>query len=280
MYMPEIVRLNDRICYIEASDEPLSSHVGIVKGDSAVYLYDVGATLENLHFLHTLGINNPIMEDAGAESGVNNLASETTASNLFELTGKPFDIVVSHFHADHTWWLTRHREGDRDMKPGDTISTSYERPKYRNLYVSQQTAKYTCADQAADAVWEDSTKCMMTSEWGMPHDVTVRERIRISDGVRIEIIPMPSTHAKGCLAMMVDDEYLFMGDASYGMRKDGSVVFNAQLLKEEIELLESLPADKLLLSHERRFVRPKEVVLRQMKAVYVKREKSSPYITV
>lgn len=100
----------------------------------------------------------------------------------------------------------------------------------------------------------------------------------IDDGVHLEIIPMPSTHAKGCLALMVDDEYLFMGDATYPMQKDGHTVFNSQLLKAQIDLLASLPADKLLLSHDDKFIRPKKVVLRQLGAVYGKRSKDDPYI--
>ena len=78
--------------------------------------------------------------------------------------------------------------------------------------------------------------------------------------------------------MMVDDEYAFVGDSVYSMTRNGKACYNAQLLKEEIELLESIPADKLLVSHDRKFVRNKNVVLRQLKTIYSHRTPDSPYI--
>lgn len=249
MSLPSIKKLNDRISYIPASEEPLSSHVGIVNGDSAIYLYDVGATFQTLEFLHSLDANKPVSGD------------------IISLLRKPYDITVSHFHGDHAWWLEKHYEGESGVKPGDTISLNYVRPRYRNLYVSKESAKHTCryeGDSSRDVVLSNVTS----------------ERVVIEDGVRIEIIPIPSTHAKGCLAMMVDDEYLFVGDATYGAMKDGAVLFNAQLLKAQMELIEELPAKKILLSHDDKFVRPKAVVLRQLEAVYEKRSKDDPYIRV
>ena len=37
-----LITINDAISYIEASDDPLSADVGIVKTDGGVWLYDVG----------------------------------------------------------------------------------------------------------------------------------------------------------------------------------------------------------------------------------------------
>ena len=62
-----LITINDAISYIEASDDPLSADVGIVKTDGGVWLYDVG-------------------NDERALSG---------------LTGSYY-VVLSHFHADHT----------------------------------------------------------------------------------------------------------------------------------------------------------------------------------
>lgn len=61
-----LIRLNDRISIIEASECPLSSAVGIIKDDDKVWLYDVGNSFHNI-------------------SG---------------LTDR-YHIVLSHFHADH-----------------------------------------------------------------------------------------------------------------------------------------------------------------------------------
>lgn len=64
--MKEIV-INEKISYIECSDDPLSADIGIIRNGDAVWLYDVGS-------------------DERAVS---------------ELTGN-YNVVLSHFHQDHT----------------------------------------------------------------------------------------------------------------------------------------------------------------------------------
>ena len=59
--------INEKISYIECSDDPLSADIGIIRDGDAVWLYDVGS-------------------DERAIS---------------ELTGK-YNVVLSHFHQDHT----------------------------------------------------------------------------------------------------------------------------------------------------------------------------------
>ena len=59
--------INEKISYIECSDDPLSADIGIIRDGDAVWLYDVGS-------------------DERAIS---------------ELTGN-YNVVLSHFHQDHT----------------------------------------------------------------------------------------------------------------------------------------------------------------------------------
>lgn len=59
--------INEKISYIECSDDPLSADIGIIRDGDAVWLYDAGS-------------------DERAVS---------------ELTGK-YNVVLSHFHQDHT----------------------------------------------------------------------------------------------------------------------------------------------------------------------------------
>ena len=241
--MPEI-KINDRISYIPACEKPLSADVGIVRGDRKAYIFDVGSTVETLEFLH------------GLEGRC--------------------DIVVSHFHADHTWWLTEHHKEDKDVSEGDTISLTYVRPRYERLYVGSLTKKYIPDGEVISA------PTIISSISG--NNYSADERVIFEsgseyDGVKISVFPIPNSHCKGGLAMMVDDEYLFIGDSGYCMEKDGKATYNAQLLKAEIDLLEKVPADKLLISHDRKFVRDKAVLLRQMKTIYSHRSSGSPYIT-
>ena len=64
--MKEII-INEKVSYIECSEDPLSADIGIIRDGDAVWLYDVG-------------------NDERAIS---------------ELTGN-YNVVLSHFHQDHT----------------------------------------------------------------------------------------------------------------------------------------------------------------------------------
>ncbi len=97
------------------------------------------------------------------------------------------------------------------------------------------------------------------------------------DGVHI--FPIPSSHAKGCLGLEAGN-FAFVGDALYGREKDGKYVYNAQKLKEEINLLKTLNAEKLLVSHFGGMVREKSDVISELEAIYRKRLPFSPFIEV
>lgn len=225
-----IEKINEYISYIPATEIPISSDVGIIYGKNCTYVFDVGSIPESLDFLHSLNGN--------------------------------VKIVISHFHADHTWWLTRHRPGEEGMLPGDTLSLTYEPVKYEKLYIGKGTERY------------------------LPDGEIIREPYIIWDEIadredkplKLEILPMPSSHSKGSLALVVNDEYIFMGDSTYCRyipKREGvedHVEYNVQKLKEQIELLKSIKAEKCLISHEKRIMRPKKVVIRQLESIYAGRQ--------
>ncbi|MCR5684982.1 MAG: MBL fold metallo-hydrolase [Lachnospiraceae bacterium] len=240
------IRLTDRISYIPACEKPLSSDVGIVRGDHFTYIFDVGSTPQTLEYLQ----------------GLHGLC----------------DIVISHFHGDHTWWLTSHKKGDEGVEETDEISLNYERPAFHRLYIGSYTKKYIADGEVISAPTIISNRSGMNSS--ADERIISAGSLDIYDGVKISVIPVPNSHSKGALMMMVDDEYVFMGDATYCTAKGGVQVYNAQLLEEEIRLLKAIPAGTCLISHDRRFARDKRVVLRQLEAVYAKRHSDSPYIEV
>ena len=63
----EMININDRISYIEATEDPLSADIGVIRDGDRVWLFDVG----------------------------------NGEKSIEGLTG-PFSVVLSHFHADHT----------------------------------------------------------------------------------------------------------------------------------------------------------------------------------
>ena len=107
--------------------------------------------------------------------------------------------------------------------------------------------------------------------------IIVEDNIYINN---LHIFLVPSSHTKGCLGLEVDEEYAFLGDGIYSKSNDEFYIYNVQLLKEEIDLLKKLKANKLLVSHERGFILDKEVVLIMLEQIYALREKDNPLILV
>ena len=91
---------------------------------------------------------------------------------------------------------------------------------------------------------------------------------------------MPNSHAKGSLLLQVNEEFIFVGDSLYSKVEGDCYVYNAQLLKEEIELLKRLPGTNIFSSHEERPVKAKAGVVRFLEQIYAKREKNDAYIRV
>lgn len=151
-----------------------------------------------------------------------------------------YQVVLSHFHQDHM--------GNMGRIQADA------------LYVSKETFGHLPKE---------------TKAHGAVHIVT--EPIRIGT---LHIFPLPSSHAKGCLGLEVDGAYAFIGDALYCKPKHNHRVYNAQLLKQEIEVLERLRSPLLLVSHYKGLVRPKDEVLEELKAIYAMRMQDCPEILI
>lgn len=96
----------------------------------------------------------------------------------------------------------------------------------------------------------------------------------------LHIFPIPSSHARGCLGLEVDEMYAFVGDALYCKARDGCRIYNAQLLQNGIRVLEALKAPYLLVSHYQGLIRRKDEALEELKAIYGRREKNSPEIRI
>ena len=52
--MPRIIKLTDRIQYLQMSNDPLSADVIAVRGDRAWWIFDVGACDEAAQFINAL----------------------------------------------------------------------------------------------------------------------------------------------------------------------------------------------------------------------------------
>lgn len=89
--MSDLIKINEKISYLPSSRNPLSCEVIFIKEKDATWIFDVGL-------------------------------SKDAADKINSIQGKK-NIVISHFHPDHTFNLLK--------------------IKYDNLYVSKYTKRYT-----------------------------------------------------------------------------------------------------------------------------------------
>ena len=236
--MPRIVKLTDKIQYLQVSYEPLSADVVVVRGDSAWWIFDVGACDMAVDFINALP-----RVFAGARVGENaaNLESCNDASVSLQK-----NIVISHFHRDHLLNVVRHCNGEVLLD-------------FDTLYVGSHASK-------------------VVGEMSDRKKIVVTEPLSFDDGVHIEILPIPNSHAKGSLALVVDD-YVFLGDATYPMVGHGEPdVYNVQILEQQIKMLKALPVSHFCLSHKRGLVRDKSSVIQFLESVLARRQKNENYI--
>lgn len=102
--------------------------------------------------------------------------------------------------------------------------------------------------------------------------------ITCHDGITLTIFPLPSTHSKGAVGLVVNDEYAFLGDATYGVQKQGRIAYNLNKLREMISALEAIRARYFLISHAPTFVQPKEPVIAKLKALYERRKPGEAFL--
>ena len=233
--MTKIVKLTDRIRYLQMSYEPLSADVVAVRGDSAWWIFDVGACDEAVDFINAL--------PRSSESSTHLDTSECIKNATVPLKK---NIVISHFHRDHLLNVVRHCNGE--------VSLDFD-----TLYVGSHASK-------------------VVGEIAGHEKITVTSPLSFDDGVHIEILPIPNSHAKGSLALIADD-YVFLGDATYPMVGHGEPdVYNVQILEQQIKLLKSLNASRFCLSHKRGLVRDKSSVIQFLESVLARRQKNENYI--
>ena len=127
---------------------------------------------------------------------------------------------------------------------------------YSNVYQGRLTYKYTKTGEILE------------------NDLYFRD-----GNMNLHIFPLPSSHAKGSLALEINEKYCFLGDGVYAMQKGEKRLYNAGILKEEIEILKNIKAQHFMLSHRNPFDNSKDSVIRLLDGIYAKRKSGEPYIS-
>lgn len=192
-----------RLSYIPPTDNPLSANVVLIRGDSFLWLYDMGASPDVASYIQEQGCS--------------------------------IRAVISHFHPDHMANISR-------------LSCD-------EIYQGKNTYGYTHRGVIIDK-----------EEW-------------LTDGdLRLHLFPVPSSHAKGSLALEVNETWCFLGDAPYATRKNGRTVYNTSLLLEQIRLLKKIQAPYFLISHNEPFLQKKEDVMEWLEGIAALRKPTEAYI--
>lgn len=248
------IEITDKIKYIPSGETPLSSDVVFIRGNSSLWIYDVGANDEAFNAI------TEVIKNAGIANMTGEMNSSVGHTGIV-------NIVISHFHKDHMDNLER-------LKP------FIEGNEKINVYVSPYTYK--------------------RSKIG----TEVEEDIFFDGNMKMHIYSMPSSHAKGCLCLQIDDEIVFMGDSifpQYRMLESDSnsdmgeassyyessneykkqyKAYNSQKLKEQIDMLNGSDVKKVFLSHEKRPVIRKLIIVKYLESIYSKRQKDNPFIYI
>ncbi|MCQ2107072.1 MAG: MBL fold metallo-hydrolase [Fibrobacter sp.] len=219
--------LQSRILHLPASmpseTSPLSADVYAIRGETAWWIFDVGAS------------------DVAADF-VNNLPCDIVVNGGEKVSLKK-NVVISHFHADHF--------------------VNLPRIQFDKLYVGRETFRHCDATIRARA--------------GVH---VVDSPLLFDDGLRIQIEPIPSSHAKGSLMLTVG-ESAFLGDSTYPtVNHNGPDFYNVQLLYQQIQFLKGCSAQHFVMSHRRFSPREKETVLQLLENFYAMRQSHKNVIEV
>lgn len=241
----EQIKITEYISYIKATDNPLSADVLLVDGQEYLYIFDVGNNEQVAEYLNAIP--------------------------------KKKRVILSHFHTDHM--------GNIGRVEWESVYFGVNTEKYFQQYISDYLGqRFAELPTALSGVLAGETAAgsdgAAKEESKFPRYVTVFDSIKMFDGIAIEIHHVPNSHAKGSLLLQVDEEYIFMGDSLYSKVDGDFYVYNAQLLKEEIELLKELSGKQIFSSHEERPLKSKAGVIRFLEQIYAKREKNDAYIRV
>lgn len=190
----------------------------------------------------------------------------TDSISYFPATESPLSADVGIIQcADATWLF--------DVGSSEEAAAAIKAiPGQKNVVLSHFHADHSdnvsCVEY--DALYAGKYTCRK-----LDTGTAVEEHMYFENG--IHLFPLPSSHSKGCVGLEYED-YAFLGDAVYSMKKDGKIAYNAGLLKEMITTLKSINAKWFLLSHSEPFAQPKAEVIAQMEEIYAHRTNNEPYI--
>lgn len=245
--------LQSRILHLPASNlsekGPLSADVYAIRGDSAWWIFDVGASDEAADF-----VNNLPCEKLASESVI---AAPGTAQHLHQ-DAAPLkkNIIISHFHRDHFFNLSR--------------------VSFDNLFVGRETFRH-CDENIRVRSGTQIVESPLLFEDGLRIQI---ELIPSSHAKGSLMLSMSCATARNANGYDVS-EIAFLGDSTYPtVNHKGPDYYNVQLLYQQIQFLRGCSAQQFYMSHRRFAPREKESVLQVLESYYEKRQPNKNVIEV
>ena len=161
-------------------------------------------------------------------------------ANVLDSSNRQYAVFLSHFHQDH-------------------IGNIENLHNYKLLYCSKHTEKHLKSIEKYSIV---------------------EATMYFQDDIYLSCYPIPSTHAKGCIGVTVNEEISFLGDALYPGSANERPAYNVSRLYDLIDFLHGQKTSRIAISHRLPDLVSKEKALSFLEKIYQKREKYSPLIFI
>ncbi len=136
-------------------------------------------------------------------------------------------------------------------------ASNFDKINYKHIYQGKNTFKYTKVGDIVDS------------------DIFIED-----ENIKLHIFPIPSSHAKGCIALEVNEQYCFLGDAIYPKNKRDFNLYNVSILKDEIDTLKTVKATQFMLSHKTPFSQSGKGIIKWLEHIYAMRKPNEVYINI
>ena len=181
----------------------------------------------------------------------------TDRVSYIKATEKPLSADVGIVEGDESVWIF-------DVGADESVPISLNKiPKAKNAVIS-----HFHPDHMSNLEYVDLNEVYLganTFKYAKRGTVVDKD-VFIDDGITIHIFPLPSSHAKGSLAMCVDG-ICFLGDAAYPGYKLGKKYHNANFLRSLVDFLKMIDSEEVFYSHEKNPVKTKEVILGVLESI-------------
>lgn len=240
--------LQSRILHLPASmpseTSPLSADVYAIRGETAWWIFDVGACDEAVDFI------NNLPRDGVAPGTAQHLHQDAAPLKK--------NIVISHFHRDHFFNLPR--------------------VHFDNLFVGRETFRH-CDENIRARSGTQVVESPLQFEDGLKFHIEPIPSSHAKGSLMLTVDD--DVPDRDCCSEQSRGAIAFLGDSTYPtVNHNGPDFYNVQLLYQQIQFLKGCLAQRFVMSHRRFSPLEKETVLQLLENFYAMRQSHKNVIEV